>query len=604
MKVPAAFTNINFHTMPLVTRIASAVASILFLIFLIMGLFLVYSLFSSGYPRLFTIGHTEPLEKFMATGIKTLYDDCVKIQTGVSDARLDLFISTFFNNVGDSFKPADLPDLYIMFMFNEAIKESNANELASLVNFFEAHLVSDYYIPNSTTTIGTFDKLKNHMIIFTDFQAYIAEYTEILKASEGDFVHRFLVFNVNMFLNTYIKDITLAYDLRKSGRINSFVIFKLYMKDYITFVFHETIPSTWESFMSEVRLYADEIQKYVGSDSVREFVESIPWTISGLQENFEVETERREYFGIGDFFKSVIQLFTSLFELVKMIATAVANPIAVFRIIIGVIVGLILYILYVLVMALSFLFVVPAFIYIASFKLLITMIWVALFAIIALVYVVLWLGDICTNGYVFSLLRCENLPSAWYTHPGFAKSNTHSRKLLCCNTCGERYAPTSWMCQRMKPYIPSFCPQQLIYNAFTYKASVKDQAKYDFTPSTHYYSKKKSDRKGLLGEIYDDQVVFHDECQKSMKSYNHIIRDICDFYAANPDTSESDVVMKMCRNAYCSGDELTEPSYCKVAQVSAPNSGEIDVSKRIISIIIMFLLLLVLFGIVYKATSR
>lgn len=570
----------------------TGIVSLLILCFIFVCFYFIYIIFSHASLRPFSIGHTEKFEDFMATGMNRLHAN-LKVYGGEPEF-MNLFFPPASGNT--SFQPHDLPDLYIMFMFHEALSTNNANELSSLIDFLPASAVSQYYIPDSRTTIGTYDTLKNNLLVFDAFRKSISNTVAEMKQTNSYYYSlpiRIAVFDIDMFVNDYFNAIVMAYDLRKSGRINSFVIFKIYMRDITNYVFYETIPNAWQNFMADVESSAESMKSFMSSETMASAVQDMPFVIAGIQENFT------EHFGMTAFFGSFIHLAEAMLNLITSLLTAISNPVAFLRILIGIVVGLIIYILYIVLLAISPLFIVPAFIIESSFKLLITVIWTALFCVIAVVYLICWLGDIVTNGFVFSLMRCENLPSAWHTQAGYAKKNVYTREFLCCSPCGERYDPTSWLCRNIPTYVPGFCPQQLIYSKYMDGKDISGQFKHEFIPPTTYYSKHPDARKYIIGEIYDAKEVFETQCKTAMGSYDHITRDICALCEDRPDMVD---VMTMCQFAYC--NDRDKPSYCGGVSITRSVDEHTDLVNKILLILITSTMFLILFRMLHRSSIQ
>lgn len=582
---------IHISGLPFVTQLTTGIGSLIALVVLIIMAYYTFIFYQKyGSIRPVSVGHTEHLEDFMRNQVAKMHENLMIVSHNDKVGRHIEVLSTFFDKTDNKpeYIPANYLLIYIMFMFHEAILNGNSNELSSLRDFFPSFLVSKYYVEGSKTSIGEYSELSRTLHVFDDYRMYIqSEASHISKDTKED--KRIAIHELNLLLNHYFQDILMGYDLRKSGRINSFVIFKVYMRDYTRFVFKETIPDAWQDFSEKVKSTADFMVSYLSTDSVEAYVRALPFTISGVQENF---ANRVEHFSLGDFFRSIIRLADSLMEISFALMSAITNPIAFLRILIGMLVGVCMYVLYVVLLALSPIFIIPAFVYQGSISALVTVIWTALYCCIACVYLILWIADICTNGFVFSLLRCENLPDAWYKRPGFAYKNAYKRELLCCGPCNDRSLPSNFLCKNIPAYRPSFCPAQRVYASYLESRTNRKHSNKqdrDFTPSTSYYAMHPVDRKQLLGEIYDDKASFDVKCNIAMAPYTGMLRDICM-------STKHEEVLAHCRTAFCSTDPTHPiPKYCETPKQIQPHTQEVKLeSKLLLSII--FLILLVIFS--------
>lgn len=575
---------IHISGVPFVTQFTTGIISLIVLCVLTMAAYYTYYIFMTyGSIRTFSIGHSEDLGSFMEYQVKKMHENLLIL----GDSKT---ISTFFYNQESDYKPNNYPEIYIMFMFHHALQTGNTNELSALLDFFLASKVSRYYISGSKTTIGDFSYLSDTLKIFDEYREYVSQAINVHRDNTQS---RIALLEMNLFLNYYFDDIVLGYDLRKSGRINSFSIFKVYMRDYTTFVFKETIPETWKNFSEKVKSTADYMIGYLSTDSVADYVRKLPFIISGVQESF---ANRIEYFGLGDFFRSIIQLAESLIQIALALMSAITNPIAFLRILMGMLVGVCMYILYVVLIALSPVFIVPAFVFEGSICTLVTIVWTAIYRCIAIVYLFLWIADIVTNGFVFSLLRCENLPNAWHTRSGFAYKNAYTRKVFCCSPCGERYDPKQFMCKNIPSYQPSFCPQQIIYSLYLKtkvgQAIVDNSTNRDFVPAIGYYAIHPVEKRMMLGQIYDDKKEFVIKCEKAMAPFKPLLREICL-------STENHAILHFCRTAFCY--QGCADSFCRTNEspslpISEQVNLRINVTLATISAIVLFIFLKCLYS--------
>jgi len=413
---------------------------------------------------------------------------------------------------------------------------------------------------------------------------------------EGEMARRMLVHL--MFHNT--RKIELMYDLRKTGGIGNFVIFTIYMSHYNKFIFKEQIPSIWENFGGRVSDWAQIMQSAVRSESVMSFMASLPLKIAGIegyensiphgsnQENskknrdqkdeeelqalrnfIHQQREEREvvepfFDKLGELIKAVFELVFNLIKIVIAVVKMITNPFAIIRFIIGLIIGTLLFVIYMVIVIISPLFYIPAFFHVLTFSIISTVAWIALYLAVVILFVIAWILDFFTNGFILSLFRCENLPNAWYERASYVFSNIYSRALIFCwYPCSRRHAPNGFFCKSLERYQPSFCPQQVIMKSF-----VQDQLEqarnnshlltkplfFDFKGNYEYFSEDKNKKQQQIEAFLTDQKEFSRSCDQNLREYDFLTIYICnhlDTLLPRSDEMTIELIKKACYKCYC-----------------------------------------------------
>lgn len=592
-------------------------------------IYLIYYILKHGYIRPFVIGHSEPFEKYMETHMK----DFIKITNHIINSKDNIsiqsksIIQSFFNqykrisNVDlsklDSIKdytPNSLPYLYILIIFYEAIANDGykpMEELSMMPAFVDRQFVEKYFVQREglkspltidETKLGELKALRD---IYNTLRTSLKRDTASLKNNKSidNLETGIFVYVLDLMLNDYHDNIILSYNLRKPvGNTN--VLLKIYLKDYTNYIFKETIPDIWKTFASDVTSLSDSYQKWIASPEVADFMTNLPFIIAGI-ENFEnnnkvyegPDIEVKEHF-IG-VLRSIAKTFVALYKIVIAVITVITDPAAFIRWLLGLIIGFILYILYLVLLAVSFIFIIPAYIYMLLLKFTLTVYNILLWLGAIVLYTILGVIDSFTGGYIMRSLRCENLPSAWHSLAGYARNNIFKRQLLCNWRCNNRYFPEGFLCKKLSTSEPSYCPHQLIYNAFWENF---DQLKtipyiYHYKPTIDYYiNKSDNDRKLLWKDTYKGRKEFASRCADNMEKYSHITHAMCKSISKNEEfkvkyPEQYNQIMSLCKFTYCK--EFNE--FCSQDNVQIDNKNKKDIIITFTSQVII-LLIIMIFG--------
>jgi hypothetical protein len=327
-------------------------------------------------------------------------------------------------------------------------------------------------------------------------------------------------------LASYRSNIFKAYDYRKSKGTGNMKLFMLLMRDYVQFVFGDILPRIWRTTWQDIKATEAFINKFV-KDS-ESFVKNLPFIIAGIKGKGQEDFVQPPFSKRGDvvehlgFLKGLLEIpkfFKILIDLARALAQAVLNPIKAFRIFIGLVVGVCLYICYILISTLSFLFIIPAAYYTVLFKVYMSSWWINLFMIVAVFYLVVWVINQITNGMLASYMRCENLPTSWFKQAGFMYGNAYYRSFFCNVPCATKYQPTGIWCTRQKKHMPSYCPQQLIYQGFELLLDSKEQSYIptdilvpSFNPDPQFYMMSQDEQHNYIKDILKDKVKHMHHC--------------------------------------------------------------------------------------------
>lgn len=203
--------------------------------------------------------------------------------------------------------------------------------------------------------------------------------------------------------------------------------------------------------------------------------------------------------------------------------------------ILGMILGLILTLLITLLTVLGIIFVVAH--VISTFMtftlaLLFTIFQILISVLIAIPYLVLWLIDLCTNGLITSLLRCENLPDDWASMPSGVDGNGYNKQpdgLICKMPCFSRYTPYGGLCYRKDGHMPDLCPQQQIAQIFVGRDDVSGSpwSLDKYKPAPQFLRKSMGGKISSLVDVYRDKVSWYQKCFDKLGGYEYATDYVC-----------------------------------------------------------------------------
>lgn len=663
---------------------------------LILGLivYFIYLCIVYHYPRPYWIGHSEALEQFMTgyvpelvTAMRSVRDD-PSADAGIKGMVNDLFgIESKFKSgqklVPDtaSDDPNSAPFLYLFFALgskysSKAIVGISPRLVPGLSMADELHDAC-FYDAVPEPFIADIQLLHDKIFLLQE---------ALKKAASSVNPTALRTMNLAFLLDDemYLENIWRMFKFRYSGGLNNMTLLEITMMDYIKYVWvppKGQVPFIWMNWLNDVKAMAESYIAWLNSPEVSSFVYKLPATIGGV-EAFEVETENEKDKGKGKpekgpgllegfllpphtkpgdtieefgFLKGLLEIPKILQNMATVIMTvgqalieAITNPIKVLQIIIGIIVGVTLVILYIVIKALSFVMYAPAAIYVTVADVLNTIWLVFLFVIQASVYMVLWLIDILTGGLMLKIMRCENLPSKWFTQPGYFFDNKYLRGFMCNFTCSKRFLPDAqggW-CERMRMGRPSFCPQQIIYNAArtlltgaessVIKGDTPDsELTYKFVIPPSYYGLDEVNKKGKIVKYLKDKQSYVKKCHGFSKEFSNFTLSACEYfydlklnYELSPDNKTRDAgkvalyeqykdlvekAVKVCTTSHCNNAEdigvprgamkWCPPDIMPIEEQTSDEADEKTMAHRVVYTALTLSVVMVVFVAMYLYTK-
>lgn len=431
----------------------------------------------------------------------------------------------------------------------------------------------------------------------------------------------------------YVENIATMYDFRKSGGLGNMTLLKITMMDYIKYVWvppKGIVPKTWVTFVTQIEEKKAFISDWLRSPKINDFVMTLPATIGGVKkekftdaeggvnintfDNNDNDARDRAMKDIaskmediidgfllpphtkpGDsveefgFLKGLMEIpkilmtfakfFMTLMDVAKALAMAIADPIKAIRIVFGMIIGVMMVIVYFVIIMPPFdlFWYIPAFFIVLWASVVKTIWWIFLFVIQAAFFMLIWILDMATGGLFLKIMRCENLPSKWYLQPGWFVDNRYLRGFMCNFTCSPRFVPSDgggW-CTRLNRGRPSYCPQQILYNAVNaivngtgtadpIMGSSDGKLIYKFMIHPSYYTMDEVGKKTQIANYIKDRTKYFQQCYKFDKKYNQFAITACKYFhelknAATDEGKEKyelykdviDKAMKVCESSFC-----------------------------------------------------
>lgn len=424
------------------------------------------------------------------------------------------------------------------------------------------------------------------------------------------------ILRLNLLLNTYRPTLTFMYDTRKTyGFTLQFNIFRLYLSPFYNNIVNRKIRrDVWGSFYEGVESIRDLItQTYrswkgaveklpdrlvstaLGKDKKEKMTdggqEQVKHTEGVVVENFKQIIE--PLLIIAKFFKAAIKLIPMVFKMFAAMVFLITKPQEALVFLISFIVAIIIYILYhiglVFIELISF---VIAYATQFAICLLFTLGWVVVMGVVSIVFVILWVIDLATGGYVMTALRCENLPNAWVYKASYAFGNVFHRLLGCSRPCTHGFKPTSsgLFCGAHKTSSePNYCPQQLIQQAYENKDvdGFKFPKKYifDFSPDMSLWIKDDKAKRKVLRDHRKEKVKFLSSCYESLDDYEPLTKAVC----TNIDSffkKDSEIygqVSHVCKQLYCDYKSVHHRRKGKVAVPRNPEDVNQNLCKQFVA---------------------
>ena len=309
----------------------------------------------------------------------------------------------------------------------------------------------------------------------------------------------------------------------------------------------------------------EERARKCGEVSVDEF--TIGGSSSSSSSSGDPEVREEFLGGLMKALKGILKFIMNLMAMSVAVATLFAqfpiDPVGtivkLLVILIGVVVGIILVLWWILMTVTGIIFVIIfALTNISTIGggILYTILLIWLVLIMTIPYFGLWLVDMPTGGAVVSMMRCENAPHAWYDTPSWVDNNLYNRLgMMCLRSCPKRYKPTSsgCCCDRLPNYMPSYCPQQQTYRIYRQLASSTNPEVFEnYTPDGVFKKLSVTEKQSFIGKAFTEKMTWYQRCYRVMGSYDFLNRHLCD----NIDRLglPVDVAMRLgvtCRECYC-----------------------------------------------------
>lgn len=202
-----------------------------------------------------------------------------------------------------------------------------------------------------------------------------------------------------------------------------------------------------------------------------------------------------------------------------------------------------------------------------------------------LLFAILWVLNLFTNGALTFLLRCENSPDAWYSQPGYAFANKFRRMFLCFQPCSPCWKRSSGiMCKKLQRSFPAFCPQQQIFGLYqkSKEHENSDPALFNkHIPDPSFYKAKLAEREALILDSLRQKKQFLGGCHSGLQRYNYLTKHICanvetvdgllGAHPAEPNgtATSTETLKSACRQVYCdyavSVNRLNQPEATRIA---------------------------------------
>lgn len=254
-------------------------------------------------------------------------------------------------------------------------------------------------------------------------------------------------------------------------------------------------------------------------------------------------------------------------------------------------------------------------------EILISVVFIALFAVLVCIDTILWLLDLVTFGAIRYLTRCEETPDAWYKRGNFVYDNITRAIFLCQYPCAMRFKPSTYggmVCVKTQPSETPYCPQSNIYRLYKGEGIVKPALMNEFTPDLDFWSKSASERQDAIAAFFQKRQTFLGDCCKKMAPYQGVLTNICanwDTIPLQDDTPQNRQLLKnLCCQSFCQGPGGKTADFCpklgcQTILKSGGNDSTIegigDVTQKIFHIIVMIVVVsIVVMMLVYRHRAR
>lgn len=602
--------------------------SLIILVVLCLLFYILYKLIFVSYPRMSWINHSANLDDYLE-----IYGEQVRKSLSVlrkhtkfKKFTLDDEDVIFYAKYSDFIKvyPSKNP---MTRRFLESIEQDNIEDEDS-----------EKIKKNVCDESGFFDAEKFSIYRGT-FLNQVVEMRDILEKEHKnkfkDREYEMAIHHLHILLNTYFNTLYEMFMKRTKGM--SFRLFVFYLSELFDTIYRKIIK-LWVGFLDSVKERTSSILEYV--DSKEEWFSKLPFMFvdskgqqfdnphrrDDKQVNFSerdmikddeqiIENFFLTYAFLGAilppillimvFFKDLFKLVFNLIKIVFVLFEALANPIKFVKILFGFLIGTSIFITYIVVrMVLKFgLAFFLTFILSAVSKILISVLWIKVFIVASAILIIVWILDTITQGHVFPLLRCENLPNAWIYSDNYAYNNIFGRFLFCRRPCQSSYAPgvTGLFCDKQKRDRPIFCPQQLIMQYFENKeAELPSNYIFNLNLNPRFWLLNENEKREYIKEFEDRRKLFLKTCHDNYNKYDFAVLNTC----RNFDKSQTSY-LNLCHQLYCDDNQYKKEKFCGVITKNTKTEEDFRdiVTFTFHSMLLLLLSIVVLYACIYICVS-
>lgn len=248
---------------------------------------------------------------------------------------------------------------------------------------------------------------------------------------------------------------------------------------------------------------------------------------------------------------------------------------------------------------------------------LISLMWISVLVLIAILCSVLALVNEVTDNGVSKVMLCDNKPSAWYETPNYQLGNRYMRAIMCSKPCSNGYAPAngdvaSHFCEKLPANTPSYCPQAGVMRLYTgiAKAEPMVYGEYPISGNMTYLSKNPKAREDILLAHFMNRVKYLERCGNktnkfNMRKYDAVTKSIC----ANLDVLQDRMAPKdfirltqTCNQSFC--DAGSSYPFCTTMAVASSFDLAELFKKIIYALIAIIVFCLALMTILHEVSKK
>ncbi len=169
-------------------------------------------------------------------------------------------------------------------------------------------------------------------------------------------------------------------------------------------------------------------------------------------------------------------------------------------------------------------------------------------------YVLMWLIDLVTGGFVTKMMRCENLPDDWAGLQTYSEGNGFNRMFpICFAPCFQRYTPKGCFCVKRPHYLPDFCPQQQIFRIFRGMSAPEPYVFETYKPQPGFGQKSLMSKQKEIINAYRKKMSWYQTCYQKLSDFDFINRHLCNNVARVQGLSDAQKkkLSVLCTECYC-----------------------------------------------------